>query len=172
MQNAENKLYRTINLRNEETALSVSISSGLATVPTDFKALKIAYFAASPVELLEWVAIEQLYIDYPTRSGANLPAVISREGGSFTFGPFSQDGTLEGIYYAKQDGLRDTDNSWYVTNAPELLLYMSLLEAAPFIQNDERIPVWESFAREAAESLKTEEDNASFSQTSLMTKAS
>ena len=40
IQNAENKLRRTLNLRNEETALSVSISSGVAAVPSAFKALR------------------------------------------------------------------------------------------------------------------------------------
>ena len=44
IENAERKLYRTLNLRNEETALSVSISSGVATVPSDFKMLKFFRF--------------------------------------------------------------------------------------------------------------------------------
>ena len=61
IQNAENELYRTLNLRNEETALSVAISSGVAAVPADFKALKFAYFDASPAELLQWVSVEELY---------------------------------------------------------------------------------------------------------------
>ena len=69
VQNAENKLYRTLNLRNEETALSVSVSSGTGTVPTDFKALKFAYFDGSPVQMLDWVPVEELYRDYPVRSG-------------------------------------------------------------------------------------------------------
>lgn len=172
IQNAENKLRRTLNLRNEETALSVSISSGVAAVPSDFKALKFAYFDNTPVELLDWVSVEEVYRDYPDRTNASLPCVISREGSNFIFGPRSKDGTLKGIYYAKQDPLRTTDSSWYVVNAPELLLYGALMEAAPFIHGDERIPVWEQFFAQALKTVQTEERNSSVSMSSLVQRAS
>lgn len=164
IQNAENKLYRTLNLRNEETALSVSISSGVAAVPGDFKALKLAYFDESPVSLLQWVSLSELYRDYPKRSGAHTPAVISREGSNFVFGPMSKDGTLTGIYYAKQDPLRTTDPSWYVTNAPEVLLYGSLLEAAPFLKDDARLQIWQSLFDDAVRTLIAENENAEVSR--------
>jgi len=35
-------------------------------------------------------------------------------------------------------------SNWWMANAPDLLLYASLLEAEPFIKNDERLPVWTS----------------------------
>ena len=160
IQFAENKLYRTLNLRNEETALNVSVSSGVGTVPTDFKMIMFAYVDESPTRLLEYMPIEDLYRKYPERSGSNTPCAMAREGANFTFGKFAKDFTLKGIYYAKQDPLRTTDPSWYVTNAPEVLLYGSLLEAEPFIREDERIPVWRALYNEAVETLKIENRNA------------
>lgn len=157
-------MYRTLNLRNEETALSVSISSGLATVPTDFKALKFAYYDGTEAVLVDWTPIEDLYRDYPDRADSTTcPQVISREANSFIFGPVATDGTLKGVYYAKQDFARDTDPSWYVSNAPEVLLYGSLLEAEPFIKNDPRIAVWKDFFADAIQTLKDENDNAEVS---------
>jgi hypothetical protein len=164
IQFAENKLYRTLNLRNEETALSVSVSSGTGTVPTDFKALKFAYVNESPTVILEWISIEELYRRYPTRTGSNTPKFISREGANFTFGPSAKDFTLGGIYYAKQDPLRTTDPSWYVTNAPELLLYGALIEAESFIKNDERLPMWKAMYDDAVKSIMIEERNSSSSK--------
>ena len=164
IQFAENKLYRILNLRNEETALSVSISSGVAAVPADFKALKFAYVLdGSIARTLDWVPLDKLYKDYPDRSSTELPCVISREATNFVFGPVSQDGTLKGVYYAKQDPLRTTDPSWLVTNAPEVLLYGALLEATPFIQADERIPVWRQMYQESVDTLRVENDNAEVS---------
>lgn len=160
IQNAENKLHRTLNLRNEETALNVSISSGVAAVPTGFKALKFAYFDATPSQLLQWVPVETVYNDYPNRSSSATPCLISREGSNFIFGPASKDGTLKGIYYKKPDPLRTTDPSWYVTNAPELLLYGALLEAEPFIQNDARLATWQNLFKDAVATLREEQDNA------------
>ncbi len=172
IQNAENKLYRTLNLRNEETALSVAISSGVATVPSDFKALKFAYYDTDPVSVLNWVTLGELYREYPNRADSGTPFLISREGTNFVFGPLSVDGTLKGVYYAKQDPIRTTDPSWYATNAPEALLYGALLEATPFIQNDERIPVWQAYFRDIIKTLEDENANAEHSWGSLAAKAS
>jgi hypothetical protein len=172
IQNCENKLYRTLNLRNEETALSVSISSGVAAVPSDFKALKFAYVDHTPIYLLQWVPIEELYRDYSDRQSSSYPSVISREGSNFVFGPVSVSGTLKGIYYAKQDPLRTTDPSWYVTNAPEVLLYGSLLEASSFIQNDARLQTWGELYRDAIGTLQDEEKNAATSRGQLVQRVS
>ncbi|MHC4302585.1 MAG: phage adaptor protein [Planctomycetota bacterium] len=175
IQNCENKLRRTLNLRNEETALSVNVSSGVAAVPADFKKLKFAYYDATPVYLLQWVPIEELYRDFPDRStNSATPSVISREGANFVFGPVAADSTaaLKGIYYAKQDPLRTTDPSWYATNAPEVLLYGSLLEAEPFIHNDARLPVWQTLYTDAVRSLIDENDNAETSAGQLIQRVS
>jgi hypothetical protein len=171
IQFAENKLYRTLNLRNEETTLSESISSGAAIVPTDFKALKYAYYDGTEAVLVDWTPIEDLYRDYPDRSDSTTcPQVISREANTFIFGPAATDGTLKGVYYAKQDPLRTTDPSWYVTNAPEVLLYGSLLEAVPFIKDDPRIATWKDFFRDAVQTLKDENENAEVSRGQLRQK--
>jgi len=173
IQNAENKLYRTLNLRNEETALSVAISSSVAAVPSDFKALKLAYVDDTPVRLLKWVTLDEIYRDYPYRSYSSTPYVISREGSNFVFGPPAEDGTLAGIYYAKLDSLSDTNTTnWYTDNAPEVLLYGALLESAPFIKDDPRLIVWQQLLVDAVESLDIEDRNAQTSMGPLIQRIS
>ena len=165
IQFAENKLYRTLNLRNEETALSIDVAAGVATVPTDFKKLKFAYYNSSPISVLTWVPLSQIYEEHPVRTTVTTPCLISIEAGNFVFGPVATAGTavLKGVYYAKQAGLRTTDPSWYVTNAPEVLLYGALLEAAPFIQAPERIQLWQHYYDDAVNSLLDEENNSEVS---------
>ena len=160
-----------MNLRNEETALSVSVTSGTGTVPTDFKKLKFAYVDEAPVTLLDWVPINKLYKDYPVRSGAETPCVISREGSNFVFGPYPKDFTLTGIYYAKQDPLETTDNSWYVDNAPDALVYGALMEAAMFIQDPEKYNFWKPMFDEAVQTIKEEQKEAETSGGPLMARA-
>lgn len=168
IQNAENKVYRTLNLRNEETALSVSISAGVAAVPADFKVLKFAYYNATPVQLLRWVGVEELYNDYSDRSETGYPYIISREGANFVFGPVSVDGTLSGIYYAKLSALSSSNTTnWYTTNAPEVLLYGALLESAPFIQDDARLQTWGQMYQSAIDTIKDEQKNAETSMGSI-----
>ena len=92
--------------------------------------------------------------------------------GNFVFGPVSKDGTLKGIYYAKQDPLRTTDPSWYVTNAPEVLLYGALYEAYLFIQDDARAATWQREFDNAVASLLIEEGNSAHSMGALIQRPS
>jgi len=116
---------------------------------------------------LEWMTPEDLYRKWPTRSGAETPLNISREAETFIFGPYPKDFTLSGIYYQKLQSLRTLDSTWYVVNAPEVLLYASLLEAEPFIRNDQRLPIWKSLLDDAIDSIETEEKSARFSSGAL-----
>jgi hypothetical protein len=72
------------------------------------------------------------------------------------------------VYFKKLDPLRTTDSTWYVVNAPEVLLYGALLEAKPFIMDDARIAVWKMFYDEAVLTLMIENDNAEHSKGALM----
>lgn len=54
------------------------------------------------------------------------------------------DYPFELIYFAKPTLLDDTNQTnWLTENWPQLLLYATLREVAPFLKGDERIPVWE-----------------------------
>jgi len=152
-------LYRELNLRNEESSLSVAVSSGSATIPTDFKGLKIGLVVESPTIRLQWTTLEWMYDNYPVRSGSNTPCFITRERNSFIFGPYPKDFTLGGTYYAKQDNLHTSDNSWYVLNAPELLLYGSLFEAHKFIKDFDNANHWLGMFNDAKRSVIEEERN-------------
>lgn len=49
------------------------------------------------------------------------------------------------IYYEQPALLDNTNNTnWITQYQPNLLLYSTLLECAPFLKNDTRIPVWQS----------------------------
>lgn len=54
------------------------------------------------------------------------------------------------INYYEQPPLLDAGNqtNWLTDFAPNLLLYRALLEATPFLKNDERIQVWEKMYQE------------------------
>ena len=245
VQFAENKLYRKLNLRAEETALSVDVVSGVARVPTGFKKLKSAYYNSAPISILNWVSLDELYRQYPTRSVVTTPCLISREGPNFVFGPVATAGTavLKGIYYKKPrasrtaiatdvtgdpdgataviPGLADTSDflvgdsvtvsagfpsttdgykilakatttltldtvstsaetdvtvtalaNFYITDAPEALLYGALLEAVPLIGDDSRIPIWKDFFKDAIQTLEDEDETAETSAGQLFQIAS
>ena len=62
------------------------------------------------------------------------------------------------LYYELPPLLDDTvQSNWLTEYAPNLILYATLLEATPFLKNDERIPVWQSMYDRAAETLNGED---------------
>ena len=64
---------------------------------------------------------------------------------------------FEVLYYELPPLLSDeVQTNWITEYAPELLLYASLLEATPFLKNDERMPMWQSNYDRIIEVLKTE----------------
>ena len=48
--------------------------------------------------------------------------------------------------------------NWITDNAPDLLLYGSLLEAIPYLKIDERAPLWQSFYDRSLGSLKVQDE--------------
>jgi len=63
----------------------------------------------------------------------------------------------EVLYYERVQPL-DTSNqsNWFTQYAPQALLYGTLLQAMPFLKNDERMPMWQSNYDRIIEVLKTE----------------
>lgn len=154
VQNWEERFYRQpMNWAPwMESALALTLSSGVATVPSDYLGLKWAALSASPYRHLERKSAASLYAYFPRGNGSGVPRWIARDQGSFVFGPEpDSDYSLVGTYYAKPTALRDdTDGiNWLVENAPDLILYGALLEAEPFLKNDARIAVWRDYYADA-----------------------
>jgi hypothetical protein len=65
---------------------------------------------------------------------------------------------MEVLYYELPPLLDDAvQTNWLTEYAPELLLYATLLEATPFLKNDERIPVWQQMYDRSAAMLNGED---------------
>tara|TARA_R110000822_G_scaffold3973_2_gene17055 strand:- start:440 stop:1081 length:642 start_codon:yes stop_codon:yes gene_type:complete len=67
---------------------------------------------------------------------------------------------FEILYYELPPLLDDVvQTNWLTEYAPQLLLYATLLEATPFLKNDERITVWQNMYDRAAAMLNGEDLN-------------
>ncbi len=66
--------------------------------------------------------------------------------------------TWEILYYEQPRLLgEDFQTNWLTEYAPDLLLYASLLEATPFLKNDERVQLWQAMYDRAAQALSGED---------------
>jgi hypothetical protein len=65
--------------------------------------------------------------------------------------------TFEVMYYEEVQPLDATNQqNWFTQYAPQAMLYGSLLQAMPFLKNDERLPMWQAQYDKIVNQLKTE----------------
>jgi hypothetical protein len=66
---------------------------------------------------------------------------------------------FEVLYYEKIQPLDATNQTnWFTINAPQAMLYGTLLQAMPFLKNDSRVQLWQSLYDRAIQTLKLEND--------------
>jgi hypothetical protein len=64
----------------------------------------------------------------------------------------------EVLYYERSQPLDSSNQSnWFTQYAPQALLYGALLQAMPFLKNDERVPLWKAQYDQVMQVLKTED---------------
>jgi|TARA_R110000824_G_scaffold38982_2_gene118475 hypothetical protein len=170
---AENRIYRDLRVSAMETALSATISSGTIAVPTGYLEMKYAYINASPTSTLQRKDLDYIYTNYPTRSADGKPAYYARQGTNFIFGPYPNSNySIAGIYYKKLTVLTGTGTNFITADIPEALIFGALVEAEPFLQNDERIPMWENRYQQTIKAAQAQDDGESLSGSPLAVSSS
>lgn len=142
---AEERLARDLRIRAMETTMNVTLSGGVAAIPSDYLQLKHVHIAGSPTQPLEPKESTWIFDQFPTRSSESKPKFVAEDGSNFVFGPFPDSNyVLGGAYWGKPASLTTAapTNVW-TDNCPDVLLWACLCESAPFIGNDERALVWE-----------------------------
>ncbi len=165
----ETRIYNDLRIRAMEAAFSEAISSGTIAVPTGFLEWQFLYVDGSTAQKLERKDAEWIYTHYPYRAAEGQPKFFAREGETFIFGPYPSSAyTIKGRYYKRLTALSDSNTSnWFITNAPDLLRNAALIEAAPYLNNDKRIQVWEAKYNATMQRLKATERRESFSGSQL-----
>ena len=79
-----------------------------------------------------------------------------------------QSYTLEMEYFSKLPALSDAQpTNWLLEDNPHIYLYGTLLQAEPYLKNDDRIGVWRGLYDSAMEALNTTDDRALLSGATL-----
>ena len=143
---AEARFNRILRIRDMET-VSTAISTAAGTreysLPTGFVQMKEFHLTTDPLTPLAYITPEM-----KTRlwagSSKGKPEVFTIIADNVRLGP-NPDAvyTTSMLYYKTFTALSDsaTTNDM-LTNNPDVYLYGTLLEAEPFIMNDERVQLW------------------------------
>jgi hypothetical protein len=119
-------------------------------------------------------AYEYLLSYWPDRTATDLPIFYADyDYNHWLIAPTPDaDYPFEVLYYELPPLLDDAvQTNWLTEYAPQLLLYGTLLEATPFLKNDERIPVWQNMYDRAAAMLNGEDLTKILDRASVRTEA-
>jgi hypothetical protein len=131
--------------------LSVAVASNAATLPADLLELKEVWFSGErPLEIVPLDKLRALEADGSTTSGTVRYA--AQDGDTLRFWP-EASGTVLGRYYAVPAALETVTWADATTFAryPQLYIFATLIESAPFLGMDDRMVVWDAKYRSLAD---------------------
>tara|TARA_R110000744_G_scaffold107013_1_gene203422 strand:- start:3249 stop:3884 length:636 start_codon:yes stop_codon:yes gene_type:complete len=170
---AEAQFNRDLKHRSMETTADLTLTGSVQTValPADFIEARSAVVQTTPLRVLSFVTPTQLDTNFADGS-SGVPSEFSIIGSNMKVGQIPDSGyTIELTYYQQIPALSDSNTTnWLLTSHPDMYLYAALLQAAPYMSDDERIPVWGAFYDRAREGIKNDDNRAAFSGGPLTTR--
>ena len=166
-------MERQLRTRQMIVRATASFAAGAeyGTVPDDFLEAKAVKLDTNPVTSLTFQTIDALdQLSNTTYLSSGKPLYFTVVGNQFRLLPIPDGAyTADLVYYAKLTKLSSTvATNWLLTQAPDVYLYGSLLQAAPYLQDDARISVWSSLYMAGLDQLQVADDRGSTSGGALM----
>ena len=123
--------------------------------------------------------LEQVSLDYAddvkkTLSSSGEPLYFAITGQNIELIPTPDSAyTLEIIYYTKITALSSSNTSnWLLEDHNDAYLFGTLVQAEPWLMNDERIGVWGALLSKSLEEIRTADDRAEASTGPLIMRTS
>jgi hypothetical protein len=146
---AEARLNRDLRIRPMEvrSTMTTTADQRYFNLPGGYLQMRNIQLNTNPITPLEYITPEMLDRLYGGDTTGK-PRAYTLIGDEIQLAPIPDSTyTLEMAFYEKFTALGDgtsgtVTSNWLTTNAPDVLLYGALLEAEPFIKNDERIALW------------------------------
>ena len=146
---AEARLNRDLRIRPMEvrSTMETTASQRYFNLPGGYIQMRNIQINTNPITPLEYITPEMLDRLYGSNTTGK-PRAYTLIGDEIQLAPIpDSDYTVEMAFYEKFTALGDgtsgtVTTNWLTLNAPDVLLYGALLEAEPFIKNDERVNLW------------------------------
>lgn len=160
---AEAGMDRSIRHWRMEKRVETTLNEQYENLPSDFvETLELTLTDGDMLTLISTADMQRRKRDSVVTGKPKYYRVSSDQ---FEFYP-APDGSygLSLQYYGKTPALSDINTSnWILENAPDVYLYGSLLQAAPYLGDDSRVQVWGSLYTAGLEGLRQENMTAKYS---------
>ena len=171
---AEIRLSRDLRLRTLLKVVTTSMAAGdpTVTLPSDYNAMRDLHIINNTVTTLAYMSPSQFFNSY-TSIDNGLPKSYTILSTEMQFAPIPDSAyTLQMLYYAIPIPLSvfNTTNGWLI-NCPDLYLYATLLEAAPYLSKDPasagKLLQWTELYKRGVGALTISDDEGEYAGTSI-----
>lgn len=163
---AELRLRRELRIRQMLKSVTTTSTGGDPTVemPSDFLEARDFFVSTNPIQPLTY-ASPAIFSRNTNTTQSGKPLNYTILANEFKLSPTPDSNyTLEMLYFAAPTFLSDTNTSnIFMNNAPDALLYASLVEAEPYIMNDARINTWGALYDRAISTLTKSDESSQYS---------
>jgi len=157
IQLAEARISVDLRLSNQQKQVSGTTVSGVITLPTDFRQAEALFVPAGGTE--RGIDIKPPS-EVATRLGLPTGAYVLNNTIVLNG---SQDMAYRLVYFSGIPSLSDAlPQNWLILNYPNVYLYACLLEASPYLKDDNRINVWGAGYQNAIAALAAQDDRYRF----------
>ena len=162
---AEKRLNRDLRLRQTLQQSTYTMPDGF-TVPTpsDFLEMQDLHLVANPVIPLTFQTVSQFYRRSGGSNAQGVPINYTLVADNFVLAPQPTGATeVSMTYYKIPQPMSDTNpTNEYLDVCPDLVLYASLAESAPFLMDDPRLATWNDMYQTGLASITKSDESSTF----------
>ena len=163
---AEIRLGRDIRTRRMLKTVTATMTASDPTVglPNDFLSIRDVFIQGNPRTKVNYLT-PSAFTANAQADVVGLPLFYTMRANELEFAPQPDTTyTVQMLYYFKPTALSDSNPSnEFMANYPDALLYASLLEAEPYLFNDNRILTWANMYKNSIERIDTTDQESEFS---------
>lgn len=156
----ESQVQRQVRTHDMLKRATADLADQFIALPSDFLGVKNVQLNTDPVTRLEYKPIGDLDYARARLSTAQTPKYYAILGNTIEVAPVP-DTTyqIEITYYSTIPSLSDSvATNWLLTKHPDIYLFGSLLQAAPYLKDDERVPMWGNALQTSIEDINLEQE--------------
>lgn len=151
---SEASFNRTLRLASQISLSTLTVTDSAATLPADFLEIE----SISPA--LDYRSPELFLLDVP-----GTYTIVGQQLRVCATVPLSE---IKLVYYARVPSLSPTQPTNAVLTAhPDLYLYTSLAQSAPYLKDDARLAVWGQMAGQILDAVRIDDENRRFGGTNV-----
>lgn len=160
---AESRINDRLRVAPMEVTATTFLEGGSVALPPDFLEARRIYSNAEGgfTTGLTPLAPIQAGDAYPV-GAAGVPVHYTIVGDVLATFPNGGDGPVTMTYYAKVPPLAAYGTNWLLSRNPNIYLYGTLVESAPYLGDDGRIETWASLFAAACDALQAADQRARY----------